>query len=80
MRRNPFVADAEKNNRLGREHRDPWKLPVIGQVVKRLPNPVARKECSCMARSSLKTMRKRRRIRNKRLRHLKPIKKAWKIL
>jgi hypothetical protein len=32
-----------------------------------------------MARSSLKTMRKRRRIRNKRLRHLKPIKRAWKI-
>jgi hypothetical protein len=26
-----------------------------------------------------KTQRKRRRIRNKRLRHLKPIKKAWKI-
>jgi hypothetical protein len=33
-----------------------------------------------MARSSSrKMMRKRRRIRNKRLRHLKPIKKAWKI-
>jgi hypothetical protein len=32
-----------------------------------------------MARSSPKTMRKRRRIRNKRLRHLKPLKKEWKI-
>jgi hypothetical protein len=32
-----------------------------------------------MARSSPKTMRKRRRIRNKRLRHLKRIKTAWKI-
>ena len=33
-----------------------------------------------MARSSsFKTMRKRRRIRNKRLRHAKPLKKAWKI-
>lgn len=33
-----------------------------------------------MARtSSPKMMRKRRHIRNKRLRHLKPIKKAWKI-
>ncbi len=33
-----------------------------------------------MARSSPKTMRKRRRIRNKRLRHQKPLKKAWKIV
>jgi hypothetical protein len=33
-----------------------------------------------MARTSPKMMRKRRRIRNKRLRHLKPIKKAWKIV
>jgi hypothetical protein len=32
-----------------------------------------------MARTAAKMMRKRRRIRNKRLRHLKPIKKAWKI-
>ncbi len=32
-----------------------------------------------MSRSSPKTMRKRRRIRNKRLRHLKPIKRTWKI-
>lgn len=32
-----------------------------------------------MARTATKMMRKRRRIRNKRLRHLKPIKKAWKI-
>jgi hypothetical protein len=30
-----------------------------------------------MAKSSTKTMRKRRRIRNKRLRHLKPLKKGW---
>jgi hypothetical protein len=33
-----------------------------------------------MARSSPKTMRKRRRIRNKRLRHLRPVKKDWKKL
>jgi hypothetical protein len=34
-----------------------------------------------MARtSSSKMLRKRRRIRNKRLRHLKPVKKGWKIL
>lgn len=32
-----------------------------------------------MARSSPKTMRKRRRIRNKRFRHLKPLRKEWKI-
>ena len=32
-----------------------------------------------MSKSSPKTMRKRRRIRNKRLRHLKPLKKQWKI-
>jgi hypothetical protein len=32
-----------------------------------------------MARPGYKMMRKRRRIRNKRLRHLKPLKKAWKI-
>jgi hypothetical protein len=32
-----------------------------------------------MSKSSLKTMRKRRRIRNKRLRHLKPSRKGWKI-
>ena len=32
-----------------------------------------------MARSSPKTMRKRRRIRNKWLRHLKPLRKQWKI-
>jgi hypothetical protein len=32
-----------------------------------------------MSRSGLKTMRKRRRIRNKRLRHLKPLRKQWKI-
>lgn len=32
-----------------------------------------------MARSSPKTQRKRRRIRNKRLRHLKKLKSAWKI-
>ena len=32
-----------------------------------------------MAKSSLKTMRKRRRIRNKRLRHLKATRKEWKI-
>jgi hypothetical protein len=28
--------------------------------------------------SKRKTMRKRRRIRNKRLRHLRPLKKEWK--
>jgi len=33
-----------------------------------------------MAKStSKKTMRKRRRIRNKRLRHLKPTRKGWRI-
>jgi hypothetical protein len=32
-----------------------------------------------MARTSPKMMRKRRRIRNKRLRHLKRTKTAWKI-
>ena len=32
-----------------------------------------------MAKSSPKTMRKRRRIRAKRLRHLKPTRKGWKI-
>lgn len=32
-----------------------------------------------MARTSPKMMRKRRRIRAKRLRHQKPLKKAWKI-
>jgi hypothetical protein len=32
-----------------------------------------------MAKSSPKTLRKRRRIRNKRLRHLKPTRKEWKI-
>jgi hypothetical protein len=32
-----------------------------------------------MAKMSLKMMRKRRRIRNKRLRHLKPTRKQWKI-
>jgi hypothetical protein len=32
-----------------------------------------------MSKSSPKTMRKRRRIRNKWLRHLKPIRKKWKI-
>lgn len=32
-----------------------------------------------MPTSSPKTRRKRRRIRNKRLRHLKPVKKGWKI-
>jgi hypothetical protein len=32
-----------------------------------------------MARSSPKTMRKRRRIKNKWLRHLKPIRKKWKL-
>jgi hypothetical protein len=31
-----------------------------------------------MAKSSRKTMRKRRRIRNKWLRHLKPTRKGWK--
>jgi len=32
-----------------------------------------------MATSSPKTQRKRRRIRNKRLKHLRPIKKEWKV-
>ena len=32
-----------------------------------------------MARTSPKMTRKRRRIRNKRLRHLKKVKTAWKI-
>ena len=32
-----------------------------------------------MARSSKKTMRKRRRIRNKWLRHMKKSRKEWKI-
>jgi hypothetical protein len=32
-----------------------------------------------MPKSSLKTHRKRRRIRNKRLRHLRPTRKGWKI-
>ena len=32
-----------------------------------------------MARTDKKMARKRRRIRNKRLRHMKPMKKAWKI-
>jgi hypothetical protein len=32
-----------------------------------------------MAHSDRKTRRKRQRIRNKRLRHLKPTKKKWKI-
>ena len=32
-----------------------------------------------MSKSSPKTMRKRRRIKNKWKRHLKPLKKAWKI-
>ena len=33
-----------------------------------------------MARSSKKTMRKRRRIRNKWLRHMKKSRKEWKIV
>jgi hypothetical protein len=32
-----------------------------------------------MAKSSPKMMRKRRRIRNKRLRHLKPMRSRWRI-
>jgi hypothetical protein len=32
-----------------------------------------------MSRSSPKTMRKRRRIRNKRLRHLKATRKLWRV-
>jgi hypothetical protein len=32
-----------------------------------------------MAKSSTKTARKRRRIRNKRLRHLRPTRRDWKI-
>ena len=32
-----------------------------------------------MSKSSTKTMRKRRRIRNKRLRHLKLTRKGWKV-
>jgi hypothetical protein len=32
-----------------------------------------------MRHSHLKTARKRRRIRNKRLRHTRPLKKLWKI-
>jgi hypothetical protein len=32
-----------------------------------------------MSNYARKTQRKRRRIRNKRLRHLKPVKKQWKI-
>ena len=32
-----------------------------------------------MANSDKKTMRKRRRIRNKRLRHLKPTRKGWRV-
>jgi hypothetical protein len=32
-----------------------------------------------MARTSPKMMRKRRRIRAKRLRHLKPLKRDWRI-
>ncbi len=32
-----------------------------------------------MANSDRKTRRKRRRIRNKRLRHLKPTRRQWKI-
>jgi hypothetical protein len=39
-----------------------------------------KKGISIMARTgSSKMMRKRRRIRNKRLRHLKPTKKGWKV-
>jgi hypothetical protein len=34
---------------------------------------------AAMAQSDKKTMRKRRRIRRKRLRHLKPTRKAWKV-
>jgi hypothetical protein len=33
-----------------------------------------------MSRSSPKTMRKRRRIRNKRLRHLKATRKQWRVI
>lgn len=33
-----------------------------------------------MKNQGKKTQRKRRRIRNKRLRHLKPVKKSWKIV
>jgi hypothetical protein len=32
-----------------------------------------------MARTDRKMARKRLRIRNKRLRHLKPLKKAWRV-
>jgi hypothetical protein len=32
-----------------------------------------------MSHSSPKTMRKRRRIRNKRLRHLKPTRNRWRL-
>jgi hypothetical protein len=33
-----------------------------------------------MSKTSLKTARKRRRIRNKRLRHLKATRKQWRVI
>ena len=41
-------------------------------------NPNARSDVG-MTKSERKTRRKRRRIKNKRLRHLKPTRKGWKI-
>ncbi len=44
-----------------------------------LNGPIVVQEGVFMARTDKKMARKRRRIRNKRLRHMKPMKKAWKI-
>jgi len=45
-----------------------------------LQHPPEERSDGIMARSSKKTMRKRRRIRNKWLRHMKKSRKEWKIV
>jgi hypothetical protein len=51
---------------------------AAGSTIAALANALTERSTT-MAHSSPKTQRKRRRIRNKRLRHLKPVRKQWKI-
>jgi hypothetical protein len=49
---------------------------MMGRQTQRKPSE---RSDAGMVSTSQKTMQKRRRIRNKRLRHLKPTRKKWKI-
>jgi hypothetical protein len=56
-------------------------LPGGGASVMMMPgrNETPKRSDAAMRRMDLKMKRKRRKIRNKRLRHLKPSRKQWKI-